>query len=399
MNFSKRNSQAPSLPVVDLGKAVASQLIVLHHFALYGPMSDVASPLLGGLLVWLVDHARLAVQVFLVVGGYLAARSLLPQPGAEPTRRSGNLLLTLGHRARRLLPPYVVALLAAVWCAWCARSLIDYPTIPEAPTLWQFTANLFMLQDVLEENALSAGVWYIAIDFQLYAMLALLCTWRASSAVDARRRGVWTALAVVVMTAASLVSFNRDRTMDAWGIYFFGAYGLGILAQWASTGPQARRWRWVLGVLIALALAVEWRSRIALAGAVALVLALGVGNRITLSAASRRLVAWLSRISYTVFLLHYPVSMVVGAAFYRLWPASSGMHALGLLAAWGLSLLAGDWLQSALEPGSARPVMASAFASARAAVAQAGLRLRALGQFRPFGPGHYGAEETRLWRQ
>lgn len=366
MNFSNRNPQAPSLPVVDVGKAVASQLIVLHHFALYGPMSDVASPLLGGLLVWLVDHARLAVQVFLVVGGYLAARSLLPQPGAEPTRRGGSLLLTLGHRARRLLPPYVVALLAAVWCAWCARSLIDYPTIPEAPTLWQFTANLLMLQDVLEENALSAGVWYIAIDFQLYAMLALLCAWRASSAVDARRRGVWTALVVVVMTAASLASFNLDRELDIWGIYFFGAYGLGIMAQWAgSGGSQARLWRWVLAGLIVLALAVEWRSRIALAGAVALVLALGAGRRIALPEALMRPVAWLSRISYTVFLLHYPVSLVVGAAFYRLWPDSPGLNVLGLLVAWGLSLLAGDWLQSALEPSAARPP--SGKASARRA--------------------------------
>ena len=85
MNFSKppsRNFPGPSLPMVDLGKAVASQFIVWHHLALYGPMSEVVGHLTGGLMVWLVSHARLAVQVFLVTGGFLAARALLPSPQA-----------------------------------------------------------------------------------------------------------------------------------------------------------------------------------------------------------------------------------------------------------------------------------------------------------------------------
>ena len=38
------------MPVIDLFKAVASQLIVLHHLAFYGPMSDAAAPLVAGLL-------------------------------------------------------------------------------------------------------------------------------------------------------------------------------------------------------------------------------------------------------------------------------------------------------------------------------------------------------------
>jgi len=33
------------MPLVDLIKAVAAQLIVLHHLAWYGPMSDTAASL------------------------------------------------------------------------------------------------------------------------------------------------------------------------------------------------------------------------------------------------------------------------------------------------------------------------------------------------------------------
>lgn len=71
---------APS-PWVDWAKAMASQFIIRHHFAFYGPMIDRVEPWAPDVASWLVDQARLAVQVFLVVSGYLAARSLWPRPG------------------------------------------------------------------------------------------------------------------------------------------------------------------------------------------------------------------------------------------------------------------------------------------------------------------------------
>ena len=72
-------SPRPSrLACVDALKAVSSQLIVLHHLAFYGPMSDAAHMLAPGLIGWLADYARIAVQVFLVISGFLAARSLAP---------------------------------------------------------------------------------------------------------------------------------------------------------------------------------------------------------------------------------------------------------------------------------------------------------------------------------
>ena len=348
--------------MVDLGKAVASQLIVWHHLALYGPLSDVVGDLTGDLMSWLVGYARLSVQVFLVIGGFLAARVLLPAPDAPPAARSGGFLNTLKRRLQRLMPPYLVALLAAVWCALCARTLIDHAAIPEAPTLWQFIANTLMLQDVLGEGALSAGVWYVAIDVQLYALLALVCAVRASwDGGGAARRGRVTAVGLVALTGLSLLWLNRDADLDIWAVYFVGAYGLGVLAQWARTSARRGLWVGVIVVLTALALLVEWRSRLALAGGVALVLALDIGRgwRWLTQGPVRAVVAFLSKISYTVFLMHYPVSLVVGAAFYRLWPTSPVMCLIGPIATWLLSLLAGWWLQVALEPVPAVPARAA----------------------------------------
>jgi peptidoglycan/LPS O-acetylase OafA/YrhL len=352
MQPTHRNPQGPSLPMVDLGKAIASQLIVWHHLALYGPMSDVVGDRMGELtttvLDWLVEQARLAVQVFLVMGGFLATRGLLPTPDAPSGAFPDALPRVLLRRWQRLAPLYGVALLAAVVCAALARALIDFPATPQAPTVWQIAANALMLQDVFGQEALSAGIWYVAIDLQLFAVLALLCALRT--------RCQWaTAPAVVVLTAASLLWFNRAPALDVWAPYFLGAYGLGVMAQWATATGQRGRWTVAIAVLTALALLVEWRSRLALAGCVALVLALGVGQgwRWLAVGPLRMPITALSRISYAVFLLHYPVMLAVGAVFYRLWPDLPVLQLLGLWVAWGASLVVG-WRLERWASASAR---------------------------------------------
>ena len=49
---------------IDFLRALASQLIVWHHLAFYGPLSDIAYPLAPLAIDVLYDYARMAVQVF-----------------------------------------------------------------------------------------------------------------------------------------------------------------------------------------------------------------------------------------------------------------------------------------------------------------------------------------------
>ena len=101
------------LPVVDALKGIASQLIVLHHLAFYGPMSDVVSPFLGGVVGWLSTNGRIAVQVFLVMGGYMAARALAPHGRAS----FGSPLSVMIRRYLRLSVPYAIAIGVAIVAA------------------------------------------------------------------------------------------------------------------------------------------------------------------------------------------------------------------------------------------------------------------------------------------
>jgi peptidoglycan/LPS O-acetylase OafA/YrhL len=61
-------------------------------------------------------------------------------------------------------------------------------------------------------------------------------------------------------------------------------------------------------------------------------------------------VAWLGRISYSVFLVHFPVCLVVNAAFDRFVVDHPGAHGAGVLLAWAASATAGAvfyrWVES-----------------------------------------------------
>jgi len=322
-------------PLVDWVKAVGSQLIVWHHLAFYGPMSDVVAPRARALFDALYHDARLAVQAFLVTGGFLAAQSLWHprgSHGAPPGRAWRAWAAATAARYRRLAAPLLLALALAVLAAALARRL-GLPDAPAAPTVSQLLAHGFLLQDVLGIEALSAGVWYVAIDWQLYAAFAAI-VWVARSA--GARAAWWAGGACAALTLLSLLWWNRQPALDVWALYFFGAYGLGIAAHLVAARSRRAAGSIALAAVIALALWVEWRSRIAVAGATALLLAV-------LSARPQpvplpRPVAMLARISYEVFLVHYAVLLAIGAVIHRVAPGSVAASVLGLFAVWLLSL-------------------------------------------------------------
>lgn len=329
------------LPFIDALKALGSQLIVLHHLAFYGPMSDWTNQLAPGLVSWFSQHARVAVQIFLVVAGFLAARSLAPDAqlgGVNPLR-------LLWQRFARVSLPLMAALLLAMACTEVARGWMDHDSIPDAPTLGQFVAHALLLHSVLDVDSLSAGVWYVAIDVQLYALLLGLL-WVAP------RLGMAVPPLVGALALASLLYFNLDSEWDIWAVYFFGAYGLGALAFWVSragAGPRALGW-WALMVLLTvLALAMDWRSRIALALAVALALAWAHRSGWLFTWPRSRALGYLGRISYGVFLLNFPVALVVNAWFTRYASADAWVQTLGVLVAWLACNVAGAAFHHGVE--------------------------------------------------
>jgi len=155
---------------LDLLKAIASNLIVLHHLAFYGPMIDYVRPVVPEMVEWLESQARIAVHAFLAIGGFLAAKSLSPSgmPGLQQPVR------VLARRFFKLVPPFMAAMVLAVAASALASRWMTHDSISAAPTLAQVAAHGVLLHSVLGFESLSAGAWYVAIDFQLFASLCLI---------------------------------------------------------------------------------------------------------------------------------------------------------------------------------------------------------------------------------
>ena len=165
-----QTDRSARMPFIDALKAMSCLLIVMHHLAIYGPMSDIAYPLIPALIDWLREYGRIAVQMFFVVAGFLLAAKFAPQ---------GLSLVTapmplIQQRYVRLIIPYLAALTLAIGCAALARLWMQHESIPAAPHLSQLLAHIFLLHDLLNQEALSAGIWYVAIDFQLFVLTILL---------------------------------------------------------------------------------------------------------------------------------------------------------------------------------------------------------------------------------
>ncbi len=322
------------MPLVDALKAIASQLIVLHHLAAYGPLSAALQQAAPGLVGWFYDYARIAVQVFLVIGGFLAARGL----SAHGDGLAAPPWALIWKRYTRLVVPFMAAMALAVICAALADQWMDDPSIPARATLAQWFAHVFLLHGVLDFDALSAGAWYVAIDFQLFALLALLL-WLGHA--GGQLLGAFRHLAMLLVCAlavASLLWFNRDAAWNNWGLYFFGSYGLGAATWWAAERRRLASWLALIAAVGILALVVDFRLRIALALTVALALGFARRSGLLERWPDNAVFARLGRISYSVFLVHFPVCLLANGLYAKSGLNSASTAAVGMALAWAASI-------------------------------------------------------------
>ena len=321
---------------IDGIKAVASQLIVLHHLALYAPMSATLGEAWPQVTAFVAEHGRLAVQPFLVLGGWHAALSLQRLGNASWSR----LVL---QRYLRLAPSLAVALVLVMAATAAFHDVLHGQNwLSPLPGAGGFLAHVLLLQDLLGIPSISAGAWYVAIDLQCFALLALLTCWQlraGRSSADAPAAAL-----VALATAASIVLFSRDAALDVWAIYFLSAYGLGVLAAW-SLGNRAARWWMACTVLVlGLDLLLEPRPRPLLALGTAL--ALLAISKPTRSCSSTGSKGFLGRISYGVFVGHFTVIIVVSALWTMTEASGVAMAFAFTLLAWAAAIALGWAIQA-----------------------------------------------------
>ena len=340
-------------PFIDAIRGVASLVILAHHLLTYVPRTDetlAAVPLLHHVVWW---YGGLATQVFLVISGFVGGVSL-----ARATPDAADLGRLLLVRYLRLALPAVATLLfaivlyAIVPASWAAFPLFDEITVPGV------LAHVAFLQDVLGYPSLLAGFWYLSIDWQCNAVMCLLIIvqdailrWSPGLSRSALSR---TALSHFVQGFAviglpmlvaipSLFLWNGAVAHETYATYFFGIVFLGTLAGLAVAGriPPAIFWAYVAAVAVAVVVQHRPHPAVALVAGVAIYLLARRPPSAVSRADSLPLLGWLGKISYALFLVHYPTIWAVtsvargigGDAAAASWPSLVAAVAASLVAA------------------------------------------------------------------
>jgi peptidoglycan/LPS O-acetylase OafA/YrhL len=342
-------SKRSRLPLVDALRAIAATMIAWHHFTLYPPLANQARPFCGELIDWVRDHAR-AAQVFFVVSGYILAQSMAHK--FWDGRAVGRFLV---HRYCRLGLPYLGAIVAAL-AAWAfARNWLVPPDIDPTPTWPQLLAHVFFLQDILGYDGVSAGLWFVCISMQLSLLFVAGLYVRDVIAGQSggQVRQMLSSLPMLagwLLAAASMFYFNRYARWDIWAVYFFAQFFLGVVVYVALESPKSHIWLSLYSLMMIAALAYDYRGRLLTTLLTGLVLFAGGKYGFISTWPQSRVVSFMGRTSYSLFLIHYPVMLVV-AGLWAMWGwTSPKIAATGLVVSYFLSIAAAvvfyRWIES-----------------------------------------------------
>ncbi|MCF7675498.1 MAG: acyltransferase [Akkermansiaceae bacterium] len=326
----------PRLLFLDALRAVASLTILWHHFSLYPPLRDQAAPILGPVLDWFQHHAR-ATQVFFVVGGYVMARSM-----AHRRWDLGEVGRFIRLRYCRLGLPYLAAIMVVIPVCMLGRGWLPDAVVGPPPTVPQLLAHLVFLQDILGYEQLSAGLWFVCINFQM-GLIYVATLWlrdRLGRPPNAGG-GSWLEVPNLIgwaLAVFSLFYFNLHEDWDYWALYFFPYFFMGVVVHGGQRSRSGQVGFWCYQLLLAAALLVHWRWRLVSALVVGLLLFAAEKSGVGARWPRNRIIAGLGRASYSLFLIHFPMLLLVSTVWAWLGWTSPWAAVAGLLAAFFLSV-------------------------------------------------------------
>jgi peptidoglycan/LPS O-acetylase OafA/YrhL len=268
-----------------------------------------------------------AVIIFFVLSGYVLGRSL---------ERKGDYIPFLIRRAFRIVPPFVLSLLFGYVCL-SAVHLDALPDLMKADFIGQFPGpTIEKLWDNLVFNStwINGPTWSIYPELVCSALMPILIF--GHRLVGPRYR--W---AVFVITMAAIL-LTSERIV----LYFYIGYFVG-----EETGRLVSERFW-LGVALAISgfgLA-RYFLFVSYSGSVIIPEAIGASMVIGAMGAPHSFAAWLElppfrflgRVSYSFYLLHYPIFYVTAVLVSRnLDVVGAGFAANSLIAAMSIAVALG----------------------------------------------------------
>jgi peptidoglycan/LPS O-acetylase OafA/YrhL len=299
-------------------RGLAALYVVVHHiFERTFPGYPVdRAPWWAG---WFI-YGRFAVVVFIVLSGF----SLALSPARHGWRLDGVHRFAV-RRARRILPAYVAALAFSLAVAWL---VVSQPG-EGAPDGKSVVVNGLLVQNLVRAPSPNVSFWSMAVEAQLYVVFPLLI-------LLVRRFGDLAMVATVTLLVATVgILGPHDPRLHAFVIQsppdLAALFAIGIVAAGIVGARKARSgwpWPWLAlaaaaPVLVAISVqGSKWTLAprhllwmdLALGPAIACLLigvAIGRRPRLFVRLLDSRPVRSLGLSSYSLYLVHAPIVVVV----------------------------------------------------------------------------------------
>ena len=386
MNQTPRGFEGRST-FIDALRGVAAFGVACYHITRYEPAPQASREIIPGFLQQWFDHGWMGVQVFFVISGFVIAYSV--RNARVTPRYLGNYAF---RRSLRLDPPYwttilfVLLLHAILHLHLGFDSPLDVPSKLEPALSWQLlAAHVMYLQNILGYDNLSAGFWTLCIEVQFYLLyvvgqgIAQRFPHRdRQTPADASPVGLLAVFAPLAVASLFVwnAGFQRGDNLwwnvfvsgpagDMWITRFFCMFFLGASAWWALDGRIPAAFFWIY--VAALAGRIFWQGQAH--GwyddlTVGLCAALAAGVSTYIAGRLGRLSTWLNfgvlqylgRISYSLYLIHFPMSHVVNTLGTQVsgTSPSPAVATLWLMLALAASLAAAHVLYILVEAPSVR---------------------------------------------
>ncbi|MDE1902143.1 MAG: acyltransferase [Alphaproteobacteria bacterium] len=311
---------------VDALRAIAALSVVLFH-ALEGDHIPIIYDRVPWLLQAIVSRANAGISIFFVLSGFVISHSLAGR--ALAVADVGRFML---KRSLRLDPPYWAAI--AISCAIVlAKGLPMF-------TAWQVAAHLIYVQDLLGFEDISPIFWTLCLEVQFYFVFALLLLSRSR----------------MLMIAAFLVSIPLSTVILWHGLFTLLWYGflLGVGAYFAAN-RLVKAWMFFTYCLCLQGVAVAMNDQFMTVGVWTAIALYIVSLRQALTTAMNwRWIQFVGMISYSLYLIHSPVTGVAFRLVNMTVGNGYGAEVVGLAASLTGSILAAWAMYQLIERPSIR---------------------------------------------
>ncbi|HEY9484592.1 MAG TPA: acyltransferase, partial [Micromonosporaceae bacterium] len=299
-------------------RGLAALFVVVHHSYLssYPGYPAITGPWWAS---WFI-YGHFSVVVFIVLSGFSLSVS-----AARNGWWLGGKAKFAKRRAWRILPPYWAALAFSLAIAW---AVLPQPG-EGSPTVKSVVINGLLVQDIFEAPSPNGAFWSIAVEAQLYIVfpLMLLLLRRGSAAVMLSVVGCAVALIGILAPSMPVVEELMRLTPQFAVLFALGVVAAGIMA--GSPSAQRLPWHWFAAFAAVPVFAlIDFRGSIwTVAHFFWVDMLIGIPVALLLAAVATGHPAWLLKaldlppirrlgsFSYSLYLIHAPILIVVSTKF------------------------------------------------------------------------------------